>query len=281
MCPFHNENTPSFFVNETKQQFYCFSCRSGGDIITFIQKYHKVSFTEAIQILEMETGHEEKTRRAMVEEAKKYIEREDEKEKRIYLFKDCMNEYPKYHKIKEWMDEGISEEVLEKHDVRYSKDRKRIMFPIMDEEGNIISIKYRNLYEKPKYMYLNKIGKKDFLYNFNNAKEYINGLSECILVESEKSVMKLETWGIYNCVAVGSHYINDEVGLLIRQPFNNIVFAYDEDVKIEEVLKQIKILRHYKNIYYVNSNGIGEKNAPCDKGFQKWCELYNKRKKLT
>lgn len=280
ICPFHKENTPSFFVNRAKQQFICFSCGLGGDIITFIQKYHKVTFSEAIQILEMETGKAEQPKRIIIDEARKYISESFEKNNRIYLFRDCMEEYPKCHKIEEWMKEGISEEVLSKHDVRYSKDKTKIMFPIIDENGNIISIKYRNLYTKPKYMYLNKIGKKDFLYNFNYAKKYIEGLSECILVESEKSVMKLETWGIYNAVAVGSHCISDEINLLIKTPFNDLVFAYDEDVQLKEILSQIKILRHYKNIYYIKCSGLPEKYSPCDCGFEKWSELYNKKEKI-
>ena len=38
-CPFHDEKTPSFNVNNEKGLFYCFGCKAGGNIITFTRKY--------------------------------------------------------------------------------------------------------------------------------------------------------------------------------------------------------------------------------------------------
>ena len=38
-CPFHNEKTPSFTVNEDEGFFYCFGCKEAGDVIKFVQKY--------------------------------------------------------------------------------------------------------------------------------------------------------------------------------------------------------------------------------------------------
>ena len=36
LCPFHNENTPSFTVSRNRQMYYCFGCQEGGNVITFI-----------------------------------------------------------------------------------------------------------------------------------------------------------------------------------------------------------------------------------------------------
>ncbi|MBI5666669.1 MAG: DNA primase [Chloroflexi bacterium] len=50
-CLFHNEKTPSMIVNPDTQTFKCFGCGVGGDILTFAQKYHGWSFSEALQEL--------------------------------------------------------------------------------------------------------------------------------------------------------------------------------------------------------------------------------------
>ena len=49
LCPFHNEKTSSFTVNEEKQIFHCFGCHVGGNVFKFLMEYEKVSFVEAVQ----------------------------------------------------------------------------------------------------------------------------------------------------------------------------------------------------------------------------------------
>ncbi len=48
LCPFHDEKTPSFSVNEQKQLFHCFGCKNGGSIFSFIQKNEGIDFPEAV-----------------------------------------------------------------------------------------------------------------------------------------------------------------------------------------------------------------------------------------
>lgn len=56
-CPFHEDKKPSFKINPDKQSFYCFSCNSGGDSITFIQKLHGLSFNDALKYLNLRGNH--------------------------------------------------------------------------------------------------------------------------------------------------------------------------------------------------------------------------------
>ena len=51
LCPFHAEKTPSFSVNPDKQIFHCFGCSAGGNALSFIMKYHGISFPEAVRML--------------------------------------------------------------------------------------------------------------------------------------------------------------------------------------------------------------------------------------
>lgn len=48
LCPFHEEQTPSFSVNEQKQFYYCFGCGRGGNVFQFLMELKHIPFTEAV-----------------------------------------------------------------------------------------------------------------------------------------------------------------------------------------------------------------------------------------
>ena len=56
LCPFHKEKTPSFHVRPVDQYFKCFGCGAGGDVFSFMQQYHSISFMEARQMLADRAG---------------------------------------------------------------------------------------------------------------------------------------------------------------------------------------------------------------------------------
>ena len=51
LCPFHDDRNPSMCVIPSKQIFHCFVCGTGGDVFTFIQKYHSMGFRESLEFL--------------------------------------------------------------------------------------------------------------------------------------------------------------------------------------------------------------------------------------
>ncbi|KNG92646.1 DNA primase [Pseudaestuariivita atlantica] len=55
-CPFHQEKTASFHVDDRKGYYYCFGCHAKGDAISFVRETENVSFIEAIEILAGEAG---------------------------------------------------------------------------------------------------------------------------------------------------------------------------------------------------------------------------------
>lgn len=57
-CPFHNEKTPSFNVNPTKQFYHCFGCGAHGDAIKFLMEYDGLSFVESVEQLAAFNGLE-------------------------------------------------------------------------------------------------------------------------------------------------------------------------------------------------------------------------------
>ncbi len=56
LCPFHNEKTPSFTVNDKKGFFHCFGCGEHGDGVGFVMKTEGLSFPEAVEKLAREVG---------------------------------------------------------------------------------------------------------------------------------------------------------------------------------------------------------------------------------
>ena len=55
-CPFHQEKTASFHVDDRKGFYYCFGCHQKGDAISFVRETENVGFMEAIEILAREAG---------------------------------------------------------------------------------------------------------------------------------------------------------------------------------------------------------------------------------
>ena len=58
LCPFHQEKTPSFNVDPTKQYFMCFGCKAGGNAIDFVMKRDRMEFIDALRSLGQSVGLE-------------------------------------------------------------------------------------------------------------------------------------------------------------------------------------------------------------------------------
>ncbi|MBF8301860.1 MAG: dnaG, partial [Candidatus Dadabacteria bacterium] len=56
LCPFHDEKTPSFHVNDEKGVFHCFGCGAGGDVFGFVMRYKNLTFAEAVAELSKQAG---------------------------------------------------------------------------------------------------------------------------------------------------------------------------------------------------------------------------------
>src|SRR5579864_270083 len=56
LCPFHQEKTPSFNVNQTRQFYKCFGCGAGGDVLKFVMEIDGLTFPEALKLLSERAG---------------------------------------------------------------------------------------------------------------------------------------------------------------------------------------------------------------------------------
>lgn len=76
LCPFHNERTPSFSVNRSRNFCYCFSCHKGGGPVNFIMEKEGVSYHEALLQLARKYGIEVKEKELTNEEREQQTKRE-------------------------------------------------------------------------------------------------------------------------------------------------------------------------------------------------------------
>ena len=81
-CPFHNEKTPSFHINEDKQLFYCFGCGAGGNIFDFVQRIENLDFVDSVEFLAQRAGVTLET----VDRGNSYLKEKDYHEKRVRLY---------------------------------------------------------------------------------------------------------------------------------------------------------------------------------------------------
>ena len=115
----------------------------------------------------------------------------------------------------------------------------KILIPISDEEGNIISIVGRSLSnDTPKYKQISindqikgyeHLKPNHYLYNMNNALNYIRSYNEIIIVEGYFDVMRLYNLGIYHVVAAQTVSLTREQISILKEISPNIVFLFDGD----------------------------------------------------
>jgi len=192
LCPFHNEKTPSFYVNEEKGFYHCFGCGAHGDAIGFVMQTEGLSFPEAIGRLadlaglkvpdtspaERERAKVEASLHQVVEAAAKwyeaalhgpagragraYVERRGLSEDTIRRFRlgfapDDRNALKRALLAQDITEDQMVEAglLIRPDDGRpaYDRFRGRVMFPIADGRGRIIAFGGRVIGDgEPKYL---------------------------------------------------------------------------------------------------------------------------------
>lgn len=186
-----------------------------------------------------------------------------------------------------FIEDGISVRTQRVFEVMFDETTMRVVFPIYDSNGELVSIKGRYVgddewvLDEIKYLYLYSFDKSIELFNYHRALPYIKKSGEVIVVESEKSVMKAWQYGFKNCVAIcGSELSPVQAHMLIMLGVN-ITFAFDNDMNEDHVRKQAKQIRTRKCMWIHDDLGVlREKDSPLDADKSVWIELYNKCKSV-
>lgn len=188
----------------------------------------------------------------------------------------------------DWVDEGVPYKIQAKYQVGFDIMTERVIFPIRNRLGGLVGVKGRYIGSRnidDKYRYLYPVQMNQEWFNLNNAEKYIIEQNEVIVVESEKSVMKLEGIGIHNSLAISSSNLSEtKINILYRLGEDvNIVIGYDKDMFVErdKQMAMKRELNRLKNnnvqILHDRNNLLDKKDAPIDKGKDVWHNLYDNR----
>lgn len=131
-CPFHNEKSPSFFVSPSKNIWHCFSCGTGGDIISFVMEIEHIEFIEALKILAKRAGIElkkedpkiksERDRMfGILEETKNFYKSELLKNKNVLDYLTC--------------ERGLNTETIKDFEIGYSSDSWRNIYEFLRQKN--------------------------------------------------------------------------------------------------------------------------------------------------
>lgn len=178
--------------------------------------------------------------------------------------------------------EGISVETQNHFEIGCDIDTERITIPIRSEIGDLIGVKGRLIDDSKangnKYMYIYSTPKSQILYGaYQNTKE-ITKANEVIIVESEKSVLKLYSLGYKNSIAIGGKSISETQAEKILRFNVDIILALDKDVSEDDIESNLKKLVYpvkTQTIYSIQDplNLLAEKESPCDNA-DTWKILY-------
>ena len=175
-----------------------------------------------------------------------------------------------------WLKDGISLETQHKWSVGYDVLSQRITLPIRTSTGEVMAIKGRLNGEpeefEPKYLYIvnGPMSQTLFGYSENYSSLYEN---EVFVVESEKSVLKMDSWGYNNVVALGSNSLSTaQCKLLLSLNPKSVTFMLDKSLPLEntkrnaELLKAFCTMRQLQIRYWswIDNITLDEKSAPCD-----------------
>ena len=191
---------------------------------------------------------------------------------------EVMNYFLSYGN-KMWEDEGISLTTQAEFHIGYDMQTNYITIPIFDEIGSIVGVKGRYFGEPDeyhsKYTHIWPCNKSRILYGYWQNKEYIKHSKYIIVVESEKSVLKLAEYGFRNVISTGGKTISKHQIELISRTGCVPVLALDKDVQEDELNDIANMFMDGINVYAVidKDDLLNEKESPMDR-HDVWLKLY-------
>ena len=262
LCPFHQENTPSFTVTPHRGIFYCFGCKKGGNAITFLMEHENMSYPEAVRWLGRKYGIEVEEREETIEEKQARLKREslmivNEKVHDFYRMEFLNDKAAQNYAYKRWgkkycdeisigfapqegkslsrlpLQRAFLEELGLINKQGYDFFQHRIVIPIRSRFQHIIGFTARVMDDsQPKYLNSKEsllYNKRSTLFGLDVAWKAAGRERKLYLVEGAPDCMRLQLIGVGNAVAdLGSNWTAEQFAL-IHKAADRVCFLPDRD----------------------------------------------------
>lgn len=321
LSPFTNEKTPSFYISPAKQFYHCFSSGKHGTAITFLMEYDRLPFVEAVEELARRAGvevpREGGVARVAAPKQDGPLEALAAAEK---IYKAELRKHPEA--IEYLKQRGLTGETAKRFGIGYAPDRwdtiagqvsekhaleagllvkneqgrvydfyrRRIMFPVRNTRGQIITFggrvlppsddnrKYLNGRETPLF------DKSRQLYGLFEARQGTGQIPYILVVEGYMDVVMLAQHGITHAVAtMGTATTREHLSLLFKTT-QRVVFCFDGDRAgraaawraLEQALSEVYEGRECL-FMFLPDNAQGGKHDPDSFVQEVGAEEFNKR----
>lgn len=237
ICPFHDDHTPSLVVSKERQIFNCFTCKTGGNVFSFVMKYENVSFPEAIKIVAKKIGYNLKSN---------YDDVIESKYKKEY---EIMNFAAKYYmnninskeglEARKYLDKrGITSEIIKEFNIGLATDKPSDLY-------NILNKKNYSLDELDKLGLVNK-------YNLDVFDTFQNRI--IIPIEDIKGQIVGFTGRIYHNEKDIAKYINTKETIIFKK--GNILFNFHNARNYIREKKQAILVEGNMDAIKLSAKGI-------------------------
>ena len=268
LCPFHQEDSPSFHVNPQRQSWYCFGCERKGDVFTFIELIEKTDKRGALQML---------AERAGVELKKLSPEQRDRADLRKRIL-DLLKLAAQYYEYVLWkMPAGepgrkllesrhVGEETARRFQLGYApagrgfaeylraKKRsladaqeaglmrrdgtdffaERLVIPIRDERGQVLAFTARTVRQDEQRKYINSPDSPTYIkgrviFGLDLARDEIAKRGHAVLMEGQFDVITAHQFGLANAVASSGTALTDDQLRLLKRFTDEVLLVFDAD----------------------------------------------------
>ncbi len=277
LCPFHQEDSPSFKVNPQMQSWYCFGCERSGDVFTFVELIEKTDKRGALQLLAERAGVE---LRKLSPEQK---ERSDSRRRLLAMLKLAA----RYYEYVLWSvragepgrrlltDRQVSEESARQFQLGYApagrgfadylraKKRsladaqeaglvrrdgadffaERLVIPVRDERGQPLAFTARTVRSDEQRKYINSpetpaYVKGRVVFGLDLARDEIARRGHAVLMEGQFDVITAHQFGIKNAVASSGTALTEDQVRLLKRFTDELLLVFDADRAGRQALRK-------------------------------------------